>query len=145
MPMRYFKTPVMSHDRFIEYHNQHKDQLEEDRIDCIEVNVVGWGDEPQMCDAKLYIKYAERNGSTQEEQYKEWESDWDHQVKMTDKWKEYTETAANYLIHHHSQCNGADYGGRAQLFFHVQKLEVEQHIYGHKYAYSKELPQRRLR
>jgi hypothetical protein len=103
---------------------------------------VGWGDEPQICDAKLEIDCSPRTGETADEQYEEWKKDWDHKLEMVRKWEHYTHIAANYLIHYHSQCNGADYGGRAQLIFRVQSLELDQVVYGHEHTYTKEMPQK---
>lgn len=147
MPMKYLDGEILNHNQFIQYHNAFKEQLKEDRIESIIINVVGWGDEPQMCDAKLCVSYKRPDNYDeldQDQQYVIWDRNFEHEKDMIEKWQHYTNIASNYLIHYHSQCNGADYGGRAELIFHVQTLELDQVVYGHEYTYSKEMPQRDL-
>lgn len=140
MPMKYLDGEILEHDQFIQYHNAFKDQLKEDRIKAIIVNVVGWGDEPQMCDAELCVSYKRPDNYDeldQDQQYVIWDRNFEHEKNMIKKWEHYTNIAANYLISKHCIKLGADAGGRTQLVFDVNKLEIEQHVYHHEIVDAK--------
>ena len=141
MPMRYFDTVLMSHDQFIQYHNTFKDQLKEDRIKSIIVNVVGWGDEPQMCDAELCVSYKmpeNYNELDQDQQYVIWDRNFEHEKNMIKKWEHYTNIAANYLISNHCTTLGADDGGRTMVIFNINEMEVQQYLYFHEIVDSRQ-------